>query len=515
VKRQYIKWLIGLISLALIGLISIQFYWIRNSVALRNAQFSFSVRTALSEIAARLETEDAVRRQRKNKGVGQLSSLPDSLLISAGAQSRDTLVSTDPSGLKVLSERISGRVQTASAQGAAVNWKGTGTGADTSALLSASGVNRPSLAIIEELLSGYLPLGWAVPVEQRIDRFVLDSLLHAQLTERGIHTPYEFAVFNTYEEAVLSSTEQSDLLALLADQGYRVRLFPGDLFQQANYLKVYFPRQRGYLIETMWEMLVTAAIFILIIIIAFAYTIRTIVLQKKISEIKNDFINNMTHELKTPIATISLACEALSDPDISLGEDRTRNYMRMIRDENKRLGVLVENVLRSAVLDRGEVVVRPETINMHDLIDEVIQNIGIQVNRKGGIVSRRFEAHDAVVAADRIHLTNVIYNLIDNALKYTPDRPEIEVSTHSKGNCLVVSVKDNGIGIPREHQKKIFDKLYRVPTGNIHNVKGFGLGLSYVKNIMDKHHGKITLQSEINKGSTFNLFIPHRYEIQE
>ncbi|TVR42286.1 MAG: sensor histidine kinase [Cryomorphaceae bacterium] len=514
-KKQFIKGLIGLISIALIGLISIQFYWVRNSIDLRNAQFSFSVRAALAHISEQLELLDTRSRMGERKQNKDWWLVPETSEEQSPTQKIDTVwlgQNNDPSGVEIISEQFSGRIEEKPTTSGAGNWKGTGTGSDAKALYAPSPSLLPPLQMIEDLLSGFLPLGKQTPVQERIDKYQLDSLLHAEFAERGIQTSYEFAVFNTFEQAVVSSTNDDQMLRSIFEQGYRVRLFPSDLFREANYLKVYFPRQRGYLIETMWEMLAIAAIFTLIIIIAFAYTIRTIVWQKKLSEIKNDFINNMTHELKTPIATISLACEALGDPDLSSSPEKTNNFVRMIRDENSRLGVLVENVLRSAVLDKGEVKLRTASINMQDVIREVIQNMEIQVRQRGGELNTVFQDSNPMVEGDRIHLTNVVYNLTDNALKYSPESPKIEISTRNKGSCLVVSVKDNGIGIPREHQKKIFDKLYRVPTGNIHNVKGFGLGLSYVKNVMDKHRGKITVQSEINKGSTFSIYIPHRYE---
>lgn len=523
VKRQFIKWLIGLISVALIGLIAIQYYWIQNSMELRNAQFSFGVRTALSRVANQLETIEARDRMRRQGIQRNWLMQSDSILRSQFRASRTATVDTiwvnqngKPRPIEITSEQYSSVIR----QTERPPLSAEGPTPPINRRMDSLSENGPwseqrAMDLLQELFSGYLSFNLRQPIESRINQQTLDSLIQMELRERGIQTGYEFAVFNSFEQVVLASTGDPDELRKVFRQGYQARLFPNDFLQEMNYLKVFFPNQRVYLIETMWEMLATAGIFILIIILAFAYTIRTIVRQKKVSEIKNDFINNMTHELKTPISTISLACEALGDPDLDKSPAKVDNFVGMIRDENKRLGVLVENVLRSAILDKGEVVVRPEEIDLEALIEEVIHNIQIQVQRKQGEIKTRLAAENHVVEGDRIHLTNVIYNLIDNAIKYTPSNPVIEISTRNKGNSVVVSIKDNGIGITRENQKKIFDKLYRVPTGNIHNVKGFGLGLSYVKNIIDKHHGKITVNSEINKGSTFNLFIPHHYEVEE
>jgi two-component system phosphate regulon sensor histidine kinase PhoR len=262
-------------------------------------------------------------------------------------------------------------------------------------------------------------------------------------------------------------------------------------------------------------MLSISAILIIVIFAAFTYTINTIYKQKKLSQIKNDFINNMTHELKTPISTISLACEALNDPDMRKSEQSMRSFISMINEENKRLGVLVENVLRSAILDRGDMQLRLEPMNLHEVVKGVIRNIAIQVKKKGGSIQVELNATNPLVKGDPVHITNVVYNLIDNAIKYSLDKPEVIIRSRNVKKGVELSFTDNGIGITKENQKKIFDKLYRVSTGNIHNVKGFGLGLSYVKVVLDRHLGEVTVESELKKGSTFSIYIPAEHEEED
>jgi two-component system phosphate regulon sensor histidine kinase PhoR len=223
---------------------------------------------------------------------------------------------------------------------------------------------------------------------------------------------------------------------------------------------------------------------------------------------KNDFINNMTHEIKTPISTISLACEALRDKDIIKSENLYDNYISVINEENRRLGSMTERILQSAKLEKGEIILRKEELNIEGIILEAINNIKLQVDKKGGEIVTDFKAKSINIIADKVHITNVIFNLLDNAIKYSPVNPLIEITTENSFSGLLVSVKDNGTGISKSNQKKIFDKLYRVPTGNIHNVKGFGLGLSYVKAIVEQHNGKVSLESELNKGTKFILFLP-------
>jgi two-component system phosphate regulon sensor histidine kinase PhoR len=220
----------------------------------------------------------------------------------------------------------------------------------------------------------------------------------------------------------------------------------------------------------------------------------------------------MTHELKTPIATISLACEALNDEDMRKSERAMQTYVGMINEENKRLGVLVENVLRTAIFEQGEMQLRVQKIDIHEVIRQVIRNIEIQIKKKRGEIVVHLDAFNPIVEGDQLHITNVVYNLLDNAIKYSGESPKVEVSTSNDNGFLSVAFKDNGIGISKENQKKIFDKLYRVPTGNVHNVKGFGLGLSYVKGVMEKHNGSVDVSSEQKKGSTFTIHIPQHYE---
>ena len=368
--------------------------------------------------------------------------------------------------------------------------------------------------LLEDVLSGNASLDILPSIEDRIDLQLVDSLLREELRDKGVSAKLKFGVFDARQspEMVPESSQAYD--EELSKSPFRVQLFPWEFENNPYFLKVHFPHQRRYLLQTMWLMLMVSAVLILTIMFAFSYTITTIFRQKKISEIKNDFINNMTHELKTPISTISLACEALSDPVMRSSEKRMKNFVRMISDENKRLGVLVENVLRSAILDRGEMDLNVDRINLHELAQNVIKNIAIQVNKKGGSIKTDLQAVNPVIMGDRIHLTNVIYNMLDNAIKYSPDSPLVKVSTKDHRNGMLISFSDKGIGVSKENQKKIFDKLYRVPTGDIHDVKGFGLGLSYVKVIVEKHHGEIWVESELNKGSTFNIYLPANHEEQ-
>lgn len=245
-----------------------------------------------------------------------------------------------------------------------------------------------------------------------------------------------------------------------------------------------------------------------IIIVIFIVTLWVIFRQKRLSEIKNDFVNNMTHELKTPISTISLASQMLNDKSIPVENKNLSHISRVIETESKRLGYQVEKVLQMAVLDKGRLKLREKVVDVHEIIHSAVNNFGLQVEKRGGSLTWNPDAKKSVIKADEVHLTNVISNLLDNAVKYCKEKPEIELSTRNENDKLVITIKDHGIGISKEDQKRIFEKFYRVPTGNLHNVKGFGLGLSYVKKIIEIHNGSIDVKSEPNKGTRFDIFLP-------
>jgi two-component system phosphate regulon sensor histidine kinase PhoR len=262
----------------------------------------------------------------------------------------------------------------------------------------------------------------------------------------------------------------------------------------------------------MWATLSISAIIILSLVLAFFYTINTIRKQKKYTEIKNDFISNMTHEFKTPISTIALAGEMLSDRSITKTPEKLDRFTKMICEENKRLGVLVESILQTAVLDKGDFKLQRTDFDIHELTRSAAEKIMLQVEQKHGKIQENLVAKKSTIWADKVHITNIVLNLLDNAVKYSKEIPDIVISTENISDGILLSVKDNGIGISKENTKKIFDQFYRVSTGNVHDIKGFGLGLSYVRAIVIKHGGQISVDSELGKGSTFKIYIPFKAE---
>ena len=350
--------------------------------------------------------------------------------------------------------------------------------------------------------------------EKRIDVAFLDSVIRTEIANDDLPKTYHFMVANEFGIPIkfdqAPETYDTQLDTLLTG---KTALFPSNILDENFYLHLYFPKKGFFLVKEMWGSFTVSLTLIMLIVTALIFMFKTILAQEKISEVKNDFISNMTHEFKTPISTISLACEALGDKDmVSQGTDGAKPYVKMIQEENKRLSLLVERILQSAVLERGELKLLEEQILLNEIIHDVAQTAKFRIQGSGGEIRLDLPTELIHISSDKMHLTNIISNLVDNAIKYSEEAPNIEISLKRENKKLLLSVRDHGIGIRKEHLKKIFDKLYRIPTGNLHNVKGFGLGLSYVKAIAGLHGWDINVKSKFGEGSEFTLVIKDNYE---
>jgi two-component system, OmpR family, phosphate regulon sensor histidine kinase PhoR len=336
---------------------------------------------------------------------------------------------------------------------------------------------------------------------RRFDAFHLDSLIGISLQKHGIEIPWVMGVFDRYGQPVRLAE---------ADEMYRTNLevTPFQTATETLSIRLHFPSLPRYLLYNLLGQFALTGLMLSIIAWGFFSAVIGAARNKRIDRIRRDLMNNLTHELKTPISTIGLASEALGDPDMLKDADGTKHYIALIKEENKRLGVLVENVLQASLADSGKMQLYMQSINAHDLIKEVLRNLAIQIRKRGGRVELLLDANNPIIEADRIHFTNVIFNLIDNALKYSLGDPHLTITTVQATDGLELRFQDNGIGIAKEHLGKVFDSLYRVPTGNVHDVKGFGLGLSYVQTVVERHNGRIRVESELEKGSTFILLLP-------
>jgi two-component system phosphate regulon sensor histidine kinase PhoR len=269
-----------------------------------------------------------------------------------------------------------------------------------------------------------------------------------------------------------------------------------------------FPQKKKFLFSELIGICVLSIVFTLIIIIAYSSALNQLIKQRQISEIKTDFINNMTHEFKTPIATINLALDAIKNPKVIEDKEKVLRYLQMIKDENKRMHAQVENVLRISKLEKKELDITKESNNIHDIIEDAIEHVNLIVEDRNGVITKHFNATRTSVLLNDVHFTNVIVNILDNAIKYSPNEPIIDIETENVKEFIIIKIKDQGSGMSKAAQKRIFEKFYREHTGDLHNVKGHGLGLAYVKRIIDDHNSQIFVESEKGKGSTFIIKVP-------
>ena len=339
-----------------------------------------------------------------------------------------------------------------------------------------------------------------------VDHRLINQVLGKALKENNITIDYEYGVLR--DSTVTERSENADSLQLI-NSSFKATLFPSNIFEKNLQLSVYFPGQDTFIYRSVNWLLIASFLFSMIILVTFALSIFYILKQKKVSEMKSDFINNMTHEFKTPIATISVAADSISNDKVISNPEKVRYFTGMIKKENTRMNRQVEDILTIARLDKKEFEFKWEPINVHGLIDDAIQGISIQVEKRRGRISTNLNAPNPVATTDKFHCTNIVYNLLDNAIKYAAGNPQIVITTANKTNGILISVEDNGIGMSKAVQGKIFEKFYRQPSGNIHNAKGFGLGLSYVKAVVEANQGKISVHSEPGKGSKFNVFLPY------
>jgi len=357
---------------------------------------------------------------------------------------------------------------------------------------------------------------------EKINPTELKKSISIALTNQGVDLDFEYGVYSNKDSSfiiinehfvpVLNPNSRSTNIFSnkgLIDSKYQTGLLSTE-FMSPGSLIIFFPNKNSLLAPTVWPSLFSSLLFTGIILFGFSYTIYIIFNQKKVSEMKTDFINNMTHEFKTPIATISLASDSVLSPSIIGNEEKIRRFMGIIKEENSRMLNQVEKVLQIATIDKQNLELKKTQINVHELIKKAVEHSLLNVQQKEGNISTDLQATNDLIFADQTHFSNIVHNILDNAVKYTPESPLITVSTRNLLNGFELTIGDNGIGMTREARKHIFDKFYRIPTGNVHNIKGFGLGLSYVKAMVEAHNGKVNVKSEPGKGSEFILFFPQK-----
>ncbi len=518
--------------MALAGLLSVQFYWTR-SIFVQNREFlDVSVNEAMQQVAASLEekvlADEMQRIQNRRRLLKEIDSVNS---ILADLRQRYAPVLGKRGGISLDAE---GHYRLTEVPALKVEWRDTVSGV----LISGSFVHadygrddvlsqeekqeireeyarlqdyRDDLLYARQMIDNLLWASWKEAPEREIGRglkpAMVDSLVSSALESRQVRTRVEWGFYSTYSsKLIMQKTGNYGVQLLQSD--FSCRLYPRHESGYPFFLFLYFPDRMAFLMSQIWYLVLASVFLFALLIYTFSYTLVSIWKQKKLTEMKSDFINHVTHEIKTPVSTISLICESFNDPDVHYDEAGLKNVLGIIQHENQRLQSLSSQIIQISKMERGDYFLNKTRFGMHRAIEEAVNNTGFQVMHNNGRIITHFNAENDEVEGDRTHIVHIISNLIDNANKYCVEKPVIEITTSNVEGGFQIDVKDNGIGIAKSNLKKIFEKLYRVPTGNKHDVKGFGLGLSYVASIMKQHGGKVWVESELKQGSVFHLLFP-------
>lgn len=516
-------------SISLIGIVCVQVFWIMNAVKINEEQFGRKVNDALSELVNKIETDETSQIIKGNicaidvgdqlvsecgdtdiiQNIGKQKNKYKKILIS-NTCSTDSLCA----GIQIRHDSKLLNLKKDDSENTKEDVSTTITvNDDTSKSICVTIVKNNNKVdvktdkfrnVVKKMIVEYESKN--IPLVYRLKQINISKILQSVLKNHAIELPYEFMV---------SSKDKND--AAIVTKGFKentgeyiftVNLFPNDLVEKSDHIQLYFPGRSGYIYRSISLMIVGSVIFTLVILLTFIITIFTILRQKKISEIKNDFINNMTHEFKTPIATISLASDSISNPLVLENKEQVQYFSRIIKEESLRMNNKVESVLQLSLFDKNEIEFHVSTVNVHEQIERATEKIKLQVEQKNGQITSELHAIKYTIETDGEHFLGALLNILDNAVKYSAEIPVIHISTYNKDNTVCIAISDKGIGIEKDDIKRIFERFYRVHTGDIHNVKGFGLGLCYVKEIITASKGKISVQSTKGTGSTFTICLP-------
>jgi len=524
-NKLFFKILVLLMSLSLIGIILVQVYWFNTSFENNDEQFKFHVKSVMGNVAEKLqEQEEFTYYDRFNKYKDSTGKLPqkNELLefyyVQKNHKNNTTtvltnIISEDDYGIapSTFFDKKSDSIKLKSFNSTRVTEVYDNNRFDNTKIqrdltpdikIEKSG----NLDVLDEVAYkiNYKEIAAAMPLQERVSAVDIQKLLKKELEEYGVKTKFEFGIFSSG----LATKVKSDGFVYDVDNTYSIPIFSDNEGQNKYQLLVSFPQKKKFLLSDLIGITLLSIIFTLIIIIAYTSALNQLIRQRNISEIKTDFINNMTHEFKTPIATINLALDAIKNPKIIGDKDMVFKYLQMIKDENKRMHAQVENVLRISKLEKKELDISKESTNIQEVIEDAIEHVHLILEDREGTISKHFTAERTIVLLNEVHFINVIVNILENAIKYSPNVPRIDIFTENIKEFLIIKIKDNGIGMSKVAQKRVFEKFYREHTGDLHDVKGHGLGLAYVKKIIDDHNGQIYVESEKGKGSTFIIKLP-------
>ena len=519
-KKKMFVLIVALMSISLIGIIAVQVYWIKNALESKKEQFKNDVQKSLGSVSERINDREEEEFTKQIEGILENVGLANSAQIKnyffqqidTTTQQKFTIGATIleenfklPSDFldndSIIFTRISGKKDFFQSK----LIKGVDNAFTSSDEKKFSFTKRLSSIEKAEYVDFLRDYNNKKPIHQRISNRELNTIIKEELSKRNIFLKFKYGV---YSKDGLATKLKSGYFTINKKDSYPYPLFYNTNGEIEYELNVMFPTKNEHILSGISRILLLSLFFIFIIIVAFSSSLYQLLRQKKISEIKTDFINNMTHEFKTPIATINLALDSIKNPKIIDDKEKVLRYVKMIRDENKRMHAQVENVLRISSLEKNQLEISKETIDMHDIIDDAITRVSLIMEDRNGSLKTYLQAITAEISGNQFHLTNVVVNILENAIKYSQGAPIIEIYTESTNKFFIFKVKDQGIGMTKAVQKQVFDKFYREQKGNIHDVKGHGLGLAYVKEIIEKHHGIVFVESEKGIGSTFTVKVP-------
>ena len=519
-KKLFIL-LVVLMSLSLIGIIFVQAFFINNTLKNEEKQFTLNVKRSLISVSKAIEDKELLSYDRLYKEAVKNSRNPDTTeikqLLIFDSFNRETNqqirfqnaiteesfkipslffdIGTDSINISRFISESETKVFERNSIDGKIRLSPTQEFTDYSML------DEVGRKFYKE---NYRKVYKNYPVYKRITNEEVSELLESQFSTSGIDTPFEYAIYDND----LSTKIQSENFYLNRNSTMGIPVFADNENKSDFTLYVDFPERKKFLLSSILGMIALSIIFTSIIILAYSSAIYQLIKQRQISQIKTDFINNMTHEFKTPIATINLALDSIKNPKIIGDQEKVMRYLKMIKDENKRMHAQVENVLRISKLEKNELNISKERIKLHDLIEDALTHVELIVENRKGYIKTHLNAEKSSVLANETHFTNVIVNILDNAIKYSDDEPKIDVYTENVGTNILLKISDQGNGMSKQVQKRVFEKFYREHTGNVHNVKGHGLGLAYVKRIVDDHQGYVSVESEKGKGSIFTIKLP-------
>ena len=511
-NNKFIPILSVFMTISLIVFVSLQFYWLKEYYASLEQEFSNKVHIALENSAQKISEIEFNKYNEKFKNFDQtLTSNAKKPTLFTVQQTQDSLSKTTLSFGKTIVEK----------QEIPISKKGDSL--TKFKLYKDEGIysfkktpTAPQIitsAQSQDISSGLFSLtefakfnASNLPINQRVNKKVLDSVLSEELKLQSIDSKFGYGILDKNNK--LTSISNNTFLDQKDNKNYTYPLFIDKDDKTLFSLSLVFPRKDASLVKNNLPMLLGTFMSLLTILGIYIISINYMMRQKKISEVKTDFINNMSHEFKTPLATISVATDSLNNDKIATNPEKVKYYSKLIKQENLRMKKQVENVLNMSKLERNEMKLYLKETNVKELIKEISKSFRLIVEERNGTLTEEFKAEHYLVRIDEFHLSNALINLLDNANKYSPNTPEIKISTKNEGNWYIIQISDKGMGMEQQNKTKIFEKFFREETGNIHNVKGQGLGLSYVKKIIEMHKGQVIVESEKDKGSTFTLKLP-------